>query len=162
VSSDKEDNQYLIFLLEQEAFGLPILKIKEIIEHTEITRVPMMPKFIPGVINLRGNVVPVVDLNSRFYNIPTKINRKTCIIILESELEDSKIDVGVLVDIVNEVVEINEVEAAPTFGSTLKLEFVEGIGKIDDKFVVILNIDTVLDIRELTEWTEQEKALSTE
>ena len=120
----------------------------------------MMPKFIPGVINLRGNVVPVVDLNSRFYNIPTKINRKTCIIILESELEDTKIDVGVLVDIVNEVVEINQVEDAPTFGSTLKLEFVEGIGKIDEKFVVILNIDTVLDIRELTEWNEQEKALT--
>ncbi|WCL47847.1 chemotaxis protein CheW [Leptospira sp. GIMC2001] len=154
MSKTKEDNQYLIFLLDKETFGLPILKIKEIIEHTEITRVPMMPKFIPGVINLRGNVVPVVDVNYRFFGKVTNINRKTCIIIFESNVEETKIEVGVLVDIVNEVVDIPEIEPAPSFGSTLRVEFVEGIGKLDEKFVIILNIDRVLDITELNEWTD--------
>lgn len=150
MSETKEDNQYLIFLLEGEMFGLPILKIKEIIEHTEITRVPMMPKFIRGVINLRGNVVPVVDLNHRFYNTVTNINRKTCIIIVETNLDGVRADVGVLVDVVNEVVEIPDIEPTPTFGSSIQVEFVAGIGKLDEKFVIVLNIDSVLRIHELS------------
>lgn len=155
MSTIKDDTQFLIFLLEGEVFGLPILKIKEIIEHTDVTRVPMMPKFIRGVINLRGNVVPVVDLNHRFYNKVTNINRKTCIIIVETNLEGAKIDVGVLVDVVNEVVDITEIAPTPTFGSTIKVEFVEGIGKLEDHFVIILNIDSVLRINELSEIGEK-------
>ncbi|MCC5815195.1 MAG: purine-binding chemotaxis protein CheW [Leptospira sp.] len=142
-----DDNQYLIFLLDGEMFGLKILKIKEIIEHSDITRVPMMPKFIRGVINVRGNVVPVVDLNNRFYQKPTNIHRKTCIIIVEIDSDENKIDVGVLVDVVNEVIEIKDIDPAPSFGSKIKVDFVEGIGKIEDKFVIILNIDSVLNIQ---------------
>lgn len=154
-----DDNQYLIFLLDGEVFGLKILKIKEIIEHTDITRVPMMPKFIRGVINLRGNVVPVVDLNNRFYHKTTNINRKTCIIIVETSSDDNKIDVGVLVDVVNEVVELSSIDPPPSFGSKIKIEFVDGIGKLDEKFVIVLNIDSVLDIAGIEDFTKESESI---
>lgn len=149
MSDQLEDNQFLIFLLNGETFGLKILKIKEIIEHSEITRVPMMPRYIRGIINLRGNVVPVVDLNQRFYNLPTEIGKKTCIIIVESISDENKTEVGVMVDIVNEVIEIKNIEPPPSFGSKIKTEYVEGIGKMEDHFIVLLNMDSVLDIEEI-------------
>lgn len=146
-----QEIQYLTFKLGEELFGIGILHIKEIIEFESVTHVPMMPEFIPGVINLRGNVVPVLDLNMRFYKKKSAINRKTCIVIVELTIADEKMDLGLLVDAVNEVVDIppNQVESAPSFGAKIKLDFVQGLGKIEEGFVILLNINQVLNIEEI-------------
>jgi len=146
-----QEIQYLTFLISEEEFGLGILHIKEIIEFDSVTHVPMMPEYIPGVINLRGNVVPVIDLNHRFYKRKTEIGRKTCIIITEVAMEKESIDVGLLVDAVNEVVDIppNLIENAPSFGAKIRLNFIHGLGKVDEKFIILLNIEQILNLDEL-------------
>ncbi len=146
-----QEIQYLTFLISEEAFGLGILHIKEIIEFESVTHVPMMPEYIPGVINLRGNVVPVIDLNHRFYRKKADFGRKTCIIITEVAMEKESIDVGLLVDAVNEVVDIppNLIEGAPSFGAKIRLDFIQGLGKVDEKFVILLNIEQILNLDEL-------------
>ncbi|MCG6140977.1 purine-binding chemotaxis protein CheW [Leptospira bourretii] len=146
-----QELQYLTFLISEELFGLGILYIKEIIEFESVTHVPMMPEYIPGVINLRGNVVPVIDLNMRFYRKKTETNRKTCIIITEIKLENEIIDVGLLVDAVNEVVDITpeSIEEPPSFGSKIRLDFIQGLGKLENKFVIILKVNQILELSEL-------------
>ncbi|MCW7489954.1 chemotaxis protein CheW [Leptospira meyeri] len=146
-----QELQYLTFLISEELFGLGILYIKEIIEFESVTHVPMMPEYIPGVINLRGNVVPVIDLNMRFYRRKTETNRKTCIIITEIKLENEIIDVGLLVDAVNEVVDIapESIEEPPSFGSKIRLDFIQGLGKLENKFVIILKVNQILELSEL-------------
>lgn len=146
-----QELQYLTFLISEELFGLGILYIKEIIEFESVTHVPMMPDYIPGVINLRGNVVPVIDLNTRFYKRKTETTRKTCIIITEIKLETEIIDVGLLVDAVNEVVDIlpESIEEPPSFGSKIRLDFIQGLGKLENKFVIILKVNQILELSEL-------------
>lgn len=146
-----QELQYLTFLVSEELFGLGILYIKEIIEFESVTHVPMMPEYIPGVINLRGNVVPVIDLNMRFYKKKTETNRKTCIIITEIKMDNEIIDVGLLVDAVNEVVDItpDSVEDPPSFGSKIRLDFIQGLGKLENKFVIILKVNQILELSEL-------------
>ncbi|PJZ85891.1 chemotaxis protein CheW [Leptospira harrisiae] len=146
-----QELQYLTFLISEELFGLGILYIKEIIEFESVTHVPMMPEYIPGVINLRGNVVPVIDLNMRFYKRKTETNRKTCIIITEIKMENEIIDVGLLVDAVNEVVDIapESIEDPPSFGSKIRLDFIQGLGKLENKFVIILKVNQILELSEL-------------
>ncbi|PJZ45768.1 chemotaxis protein CheW [Leptospira brenneri] len=146
-----QELQYLTFLISEELFGLGILYIKEIIEFESVTHVPMMPDYIPGVINLRGNVVPVIDLNARFYKKKTETNRKTCIIITEINVENEIIDVGLLVDAVNEVVDITpeSIEEPPSFGSKIRLDFIQGLGKLENKFVIILKVNQILELSEL-------------
>ncbi|MBM9545739.1 purine-binding chemotaxis protein CheW [Leptospira sp. 201903074] len=146
-----QELQYLTFLISEELFGLGILYIKEIIEFESVTHVPMMPDYIPGVINLRGNVVPVIDLNMRFYKKKTETNRKTCIIITEIKMDNEIIDVGLLVDAVNEVVDItpDSVEEPPSFGSKIRLDFIQGLGKLENKFVIILKVNQILELSEL-------------
>lgn len=147
-----EQEQYLTFMLAGDMFAMGILSIKEIIEYGSLTTVPRMPGFIRGVINLRGAVVPVIDLGARFDKTATAVTRRTCIIIVEVSLsEDEKQDVGVMVDAVNEVLEISpsEIEPAPSFGSNVRVDFISGMGKIGDKFVIILDIDRVLSMEEM-------------
>ena len=148
---EEEQNQYLTFLLGGEMFAIPILNIKEIIEYGSITTVPMMPAFIRGVINLRGSVVPVVDLSVRFGREKAQITKRTCIVIIEIEVGDEKQDVGVVVDSVSEVLEIPraEVEQAPSFGARIRADFIHGMGKINGKFVIILAVNHVLSIDEM-------------
>ncbi|MDF3820508.1 chemotaxis protein CheW [Leptospira sp. 96542] len=155
-----QDIQYLTFHLSEETFGLGILHIKEIIEFESLTNVPMMPDYIPGIINLRGNVVPVIDLNMRFYKTKTKTSRKTCIIITEVNLESETVDVGLLVDTVDEVVDIHEekIEDPPNFGSKIRLDFIQGLGKLDSGFVIILKINQILNLSEIQDI--QEKSLN--
>jgi purine-binding chemotaxis protein CheW len=148
-----EEQQYLTFLLGGEMFAIAILNIKEIIEYGSLTEVPMMPSFIRGVINLRGSVVPVVDLSARFGRSKTEASRRTCIVIIEVESgEDSKQDIGVVVDSVSEVLEIprSEIEPPPAFGAKIRVDFVQGMGKVAGKFVIILNVDKVLSVEELS------------
>ncbi len=153
VAAGKEEgqNQFLTFLLGGEMFAIPILNIKEIIEYGHLTTVPMMPSFIRGVINLRGSVVPVVDLAVRFGRKAGAVTRRTCIVIIEIEQGEEKQDVGVVVDTVNEVLEIprTEIEQAPSFGARIRADFICGMGKIAGKFVVILDVNHVLSIDEM-------------
>jgi len=149
----EEDHQYLTFLLSSEMFAIAILNIKEIIEYGSLTEVPMMPGFIRGVINLRGSVVPVVDLSARFGRNKTEISRRTCIVIIEVENSDeSKQDIGVMVDSVSEVLEIprSEIEPPPAFGAKIRVDFMHGMGKVAGKFVIILNVNKVLSVDELS------------
>lgn len=150
-AADEGPSQYLTFLLGGEMFAIPILNIKEIIEYGSLTTVPMMPAFIRGVINLRGSVVPVVDMALRFGRKAGDVTRRTCIVIIEIESEGEKQDVGVVVDTVNEVLEIpdTEIEQTPSFGAKIRADFIRGMGKINGKFVIILSVNHVLSINEM-------------
>ena len=145
-----EQTQYLTFMLDKEVFAIGILAIKEIIEYGSLTVVPMMPECIRGVINLRGAVVPVMDLSARFHRRPTEVSKRTCIVIVEIEADGARHVVGVIVDAVNEVLDIlaAEVEPAPTFGAKIRTEFIQGIGKVNGKFVILLDVNHVLSLEE--------------
>lgn len=143
--------QYLTFTLSGEMFAMGIRHIKEIIEYGHLTTVPMMPEFIRGVINLRGAVVPVVDLSARFGRQPSETNRRSCIVIVEVVCNGEQQDVGVVVDSVSEVLEIlaTEIEPPPSFGARIRTEFIRGMGKVDGRFVIILDVDQVLSVDEM-------------
>jgi purine-binding chemotaxis protein CheW len=151
LAAEEQARQYLTFLLGGEMFAIGILNIKEIIEYGSLTEVPMMPEFIRGVINLRGAVVPVVDLSARFGKKRTDITRRTCIVIIEVETDGEKHDVGVVVDSVSEVLEIpsGEIEPAPSFGAKIRADFIQGMGKVNGKFVIILSVNNVLSLDDL-------------
>lgn len=142
----REPQQYLTFLLGDETFAIGILRIKEIIEYAGLTTVPMMPDCIKGVINLRGAVVPVLDLATRFGRISAPPTRRTCIVIVEVESGDARQDIGVIVDAVNEVLEIpvTDIEPAPSFGTRLRTDMIEGMGKVGGRLVILLDTDRVL------------------
>ncbi|HED33319.1 MAG TPA: purine-binding chemotaxis protein CheW [Gammaproteobacteria bacterium] len=144
--------QFLTFMLNGKVYGLDILSIKEIIEYSELTEVPMTPDFISGVINLRGSVVPVVDLSQRFTGQPIEPGKRTSIIILEIENDDLKIEIGITVDIVNEVLDVNasEIEPPPALGNQIQTDFIGGMAKVDGKFLVLLNVENVLSVDELS------------
>lgn len=150
-SVSSNGRQYLTFMLHGETFAIGILAIKEIIEYGNLTNVPMMPGFIRGVINLRGAVVPVVDLQARFGRDPAGISRRTCIVIIEVEADGEAQDVGIMVDAVNEVLEIadSEVEQSPSFGTRIRTDFIKGMGKVNGSFVIILDLNRVLALEEL-------------
>ncbi|MDP2760443.1 MAG: chemotaxis protein CheW [Sideroxyarcus sp.] len=150
-ATQQDQQQYLTFMLGGETYAMGILSIKEIIEYGNITEVPRMPEFIRGVINLRGAVVPVIDLGARFGKQATHVTRRTCIVIIEVANGEETQDVGVMVDAVNEVLEISasEIEPAPSFGANIRADFIEGMGKINGKFVIILNIHQVLSVEEM-------------
>lgn len=147
----EEQRQYLTFMLGGETFAIGILCIKEIIEYHGLTEVPMMPASIRGVINLRGAVVPVLDLAARFGKKSSPVTKKTCIVIVEVQAGDEHHDMGVVVDAVNAVLEIprSEIEAAPAFGARIRTDFIEGMGKVAGKFVILLNVNQVLSTEEL-------------
>lgn len=144
--------QYLTFLIGKEVFAIGITDIREIIEYREPTTVPMMPPYIRGVLNLRGRVVPVIDLLVRFGRETTEASRRTCIVILEVSHEDELQHIGIVVDAVRAVLDIADadIEPPPSFGAKLRSDFVSGMGKINDEFVIILDIENVLSINELS------------
>jgi purine-binding chemotaxis protein CheW len=152
--------QFLTFMLGGEMFAMGILAIKEIIEYSALTEVPMMPASVRGVINLRGSVVPVVDLSVRFGRTPAAVTKRTCIVIVEISLNDSRQDVGVVVDAVNEVLEIpaEDIAPPPTFGTRIRTDFIQGMGKVNHRFVIILDVTQVLSLDELAELAEQAEA----
>jgi purine-binding chemotaxis protein CheW len=143
--------QYLTFTLRSETYAIGILNIKEIIEYGQVTEVPLVPNFIRGVINLRGAVLPVIDLALRFAKPANENTRRTCIVVLEVEASGMRHDVGIVVDAVNEVLEIPEsdIEAAPAFGANISTEYIAGMGNVGGRFVVLLNVHKVLSVDEL-------------
>lgn len=162
LQGDNALHQYLTFQVREQKLALEILRIKEIIEYGRITVVPMMQQCISGVINLRGSVVPVVDLSARFAQGKTQINRRTCIVILESQMGDETQVVGFLVDAVNAVVDVPDESIAPPpqFGSGVKTDFLRGIGKVDDEFVMVLNVEKLLDFQIQSDLEEVAKQLN--
>jgi purine-binding chemotaxis protein CheW len=150
-----EEKQYLTFVLGGETFSINILCIKEIIWYASLTEVPMMPACIRGVINLRGAVVPVMDLSSRFGKPSTPVTKNTCIVIIEVEAEDGgggeRQSMGVVVDSVQAVLEIpsTEISPPPSFGAKIRPDFIEGIGTVNGKFVILLNMNRVLSSEEI-------------
>ncbi len=146
-----EQQQYLTFSLGEEMFAIGILSIREIIEYGQLTEVPMTPPFIRGVINLRGAVVPVVDLAVRFERQPRETTKRTCIVIIEVDTPKGRQDMGIVVDSVSEVLEIPaaDIEQAPEFGSRIRNDFIAGMGKVEGRFVVLLNVDRILSLEEV-------------
>ena len=151
--SGAEAKQYLTFTLGGEMFSINILCIKEIIWYSSLTEVPMMPAYIRGVINLRGAVVPVMDLSARFGKPSTAVTKSSCIVIIEIEANSEGVrqNMGVVVDAVQTVLEIpaSEIEPAPTFGAKIRSDFIEGLGKVNGKFVILLNVNRVLSTQEI-------------
>ncbi len=147
----EQAQQYLTFVLGGEAFAIGILSIKEILEYTTLTEVPMMPAYVRGVINLRGAVVPVMDLSVRFGKQPSPVTKRTCIVIVELVLEGERQDLGVVVDTVNEVLDIPaaEIEPPPAFGARIRADFIRGMGKVNGKFVIILDVNHVLAVEQI-------------
>lgn len=158
----QDSRQYLTFNSSEECYAIGILAIKEIIEFGNVTRVPLMPNFVRGVINLRGAVVPVIDLTARLYGIPVVAGRRTCVVIVELQVDGSLMELGLVVDAVNEVLELEQssLTAAPNFGSKIRADFIDAMARIDDKLVMVLAIEKVLSVQELShliELSEQDK-----
>jgi len=151
VSSITETSQYLTFKLEDEVFALEIAKVREVLDFTLIAKVPQTPEFMLGVINLRGTVVPVVDMRLKFAMTRTETTVHTCIIIVEIEIDGENTVLGALVDSVQEVMDLDpeQIEPAPRIGTRLNTKFIKGMGKRDNHFIIILDIDKVFSSDEL-------------
>ena len=151
VAGITETSQYLTFKLDQEIYALDITQVREVLDFTEITKVPRMPEFMRGVINLRGGVVPVVDLRLKFGMTKTEKTVDTCVIILDLAFEGETTLLGVLADSVQEVttMEPDQISPPPKIGTRLNTEFIKGMGKKNDDFIIIIDIDKVFSIDEV-------------
>ena len=143
--------QYLTFTLGEEVFAMDIRTVREIIQVGPMTSVPLMPGFVRGVINLRGAVVPVIDLNARFGRPAAQIGKRSCIVIFDALRAGERTELGLLVDAVSEVIRIAaaQIEPAPDFGTTVRRDFIRGIGKVAKRFVILLEPDRALDVHEM-------------
>lgn len=146
----------MTFILDNDAYAIGILSIKEIIEYTTMTEGPLMPACVRGVINLRGAVVPVMDLQVRFGQTPSPVTKRTCIVIVEVLGPEGQQVMGVVVDAVNEVLDIDasDIEPPPAFGTRIRTDFISGMGKVRGKFVILLNVNRVLDLGDLQAMSE--------
>jgi purine-binding chemotaxis protein CheW len=161
-AKSSERTPFLTFSLSGGEYAISVLRVREIIEHEEVTRVPSTPAFLRGVINLRGSVVPVVDLARKFRMPESPVTKRTCIIIVEVESENGRIVLGVLADTVNQVVEFRaeEIEPPPSFGTPVRVDYLRGLGKLNGAFVLILDTDRVLSAGELADAASAPEAAS--
>jgi purine-binding chemotaxis protein CheW len=146
-----EQQQYLTFLLAGEEYAISILKVKEIIEYDTVTVVPKTPKWIRGVINLRGSVLPVVDLAVKFGLEERPVTRTSCIVILEGQLENQNTTMGVVVDAVSQVMDLasEDIREVPEFGTRVQMNYLLGMAQLGKKFALLLDVDKVLSTDEL-------------
>ena len=151
VSTINETVQYLTFKLSEEVFALDVAKVREILEYSSITKVPQTPDFMRGVINLRGSVVPVIDLRLKFGMTRTEQTVNTCIIVVEVSMDGETTVLGALADSVQEVIEMepDSIEPAPHIGTSLNTDFIKGMGKHEGNFIMILDIDRVFSSEEM-------------
>jgi purine-binding chemotaxis protein CheW len=151
VTMREKEGKYLTFALANEEYGLEILKVREIIGYMDITAVPQMPPYVRGVINLRGQVIPVVDLRTKFGMQTTDVTDQTCIIVVEITQDGRKFNTGIVVDRVQEVLDIagNDIEEAPQFGASVCTSFILGMAKVNEAVKILLDIDRVLSKEEL-------------
>jgi purine-binding chemotaxis protein CheW len=154
--------QYLTFLLGEEVFALDIRSVREIIQVCPMTPVPLMPSFVRGVINLRGAVVPVIDLQARFGRTPAVIGKKTCIVIYDCSTATERIDLGLLVDAVSEVLDIpvDAIEPPPNFGTSVRRDFIQGMGKLGERFAIILEPSRAFDVDDIAALCSTQPAAS--
>lgn len=151
-----EQEQYLTFLLAGEEYAISILEVKEIIEYDTVTAVPKTPKWIRGVINLRGSVVPVVDLAVKFGLEQKAVTKTTCIVIVETKFENQNTTMGVIADAVSQVMDIaaGEIQGVPGFGTRIQVDYLQGMAQLGKKFVLLLDIDKVLSADEAIDLSE--------
>lgn len=149
-TSESRAPQYLSFTIAGTDYGLPILAVKEILQHEEATRVPGTPGSIRGVINVRGSVVPVVDLAVKFGRGETSATKRTCILAVETRVGGEQLTLGILADAVNEVLDLpaESVEPPPAFGTGVRLDYLTGMGKVGKGFVLLLDVDRVVSASE--------------
>ncbi len=150
-STTLKTGKYLTFTLDREEYGIGILKVKEIIGMMAITSVPRTPDFVKGVINLRGKVIPVIDLRLKFGMAAIDYTDRTCIVVVEIDSQDMTIQIGIVVDSVSEVLNIRqeEIENAPSFGTSVNTDYILGMAKIDSSVKILLDIDKVLSAKEI-------------
>jgi purine-binding chemotaxis protein CheW len=155
-----EKSQFLTFTLDQEQYAIDVAKVKEVLEYTNVTRVPRTQEFMRGVINLRGSVVPVIDLRMKFGMDKTETTIDTSIVVVEVEIDGETVVLGTLADSVQEVVDLdrNQIEPAPQIGTKINTSFIQGIGKQDEHFIIILNIDRVFTDAEILNVAEHATA----
>ncbi|MFM9914580.1 MAG: chemotaxis protein CheW [Rhizobacter sp.] len=155
-STEEAPSQYLTFTLDDEVFAMDIRTVREIIQYGPMTTVPLMPDFVRGVINLRGAVVPVIDLQARFNRPAARIGKKTCIVIFDSVRDGERVELGLLVDAVSEVIDIgsDQIEPPPNFGTSVRRDFIRGMGKVASRFVIILEPDKAFDVSEMAQLCE--------
>ncbi len=146
-----EASQYLTFFVAGERYAIGILDVKEIIEMDQMTRVPMTPDYIRGVINLRGNVVAVVDLHARLGKGVCELSKRSSIVLVDVEGQGGRQQLGMLVDEVNEILEIpaSHLQPAPDFGTDIRTDFIQAMGRVDERFLILLDINQVLSVEEL-------------
>ena len=149
--------QYLTFWLGEEVFAMDIRTVREIIQYGPMTPVPLMPDFVRGVINLRGAVVPVIDLQARFGRPPAHVGKKTCVVIFDAVRAGERVELGLQVDAVSEVIDIapGQIEPPPDFGSAIRRDFIRGMGKVAGRFVIILEPDRAFDVTDMAQLCEQ-------
>jgi len=152
-ASNEHFLQYLTFNAGNDMYGIKINRIKEVLEQCPVTKVPLTSNSVRGVLNLRGEIVTVVDLSSRFYRRRADITKQTCTIIVEIKYENKPLTIGVMIDSINSVFEIlpGNIKDVPEFGAKIRKEFINGIAKVNDDFVILLNMEEVLNINELSE-----------
>ncbi len=157
---DTESCQVLTFKLDGEIFGVNIMSVREVLDYTNVTKVPQTPAFMRGVINLRGNVVPVVDLKLKFGMAATERTVNTCIIIVEVVLDGERSILGALADSVQEVVDFDKesIEPAPKIGTKLNIDFIQGMAKHGEGFVILLNINKVFTVDELNACSDTQQS----
>ena len=154
----EKEGKYLTFALDNEEYGLEILKVREIIGYMGITAVPQTPDYVKGVINLRGQVIPVIDLRAKFGMNQAEVTDKTCIIVAEIAQTNRKFNTGIIVDRVSEVIDITgeNIEEAPQFGASINTDFILGMGKIGDSVKILLDIDEVLSSEDFRGFSKSE------
>ena len=159
-----EEDQHLTFDLSGEELAVPVLNIREIIRYGKLTRMPMVPEFIEGVINLRGSVVPVINLSAKFGLKKTEADKRTCIIIMEIEMSKGNVIMGIVVDKVLQVIAIPEgnIEPSPTLGANIQTNFIKGMARIEDGFIVILDVSKALSVEEIAMVSDMHKETEAE
>jgi len=145
--------QYLTFLVDKQSFAINILDVKEIIEIANVTHVPLTPDYIHGVINLRGNVVPVIDLSARLKHHCAEVSKRSCIVLVEVDVMEGAQPIGMLVDEVREILEIPpaNIQPAPDFGTDIRTDFIQAMARVGEVFIILLAINRVLSLEELSQ-----------
>jgi purine-binding chemotaxis protein CheW len=152
VTEITETRQYLTFKLGDEVYATDVAKVREVLDFTTITKIPRTPDFMSGVINLRGNVVPVVDLRLCFEMSKTEKTVNTCVVVVEMQLDGESTVIGALADSVEEVIDLEpeQIQPAPKIGTQIRTDFIKGMGKRDTQFIMILDIDRIFSAEEMS------------
>lgn len=157
-----DGTQYLTFTLDDEVFAMDIRNVREIIQYGTMTKVPLMPAFVRGVMNLRGAVVPVIDLRARFGRPIAQVGKRSCVVIFDAHRDGERVELGLMVDAVSEVIEIpaDRIEPPPQFGASVRREFIQAMGRVGERFVILLDAERALDVEEMARLCDAAQAVA--